>query len=283
MCRFALYIGHPIRASEIVTEPTYSILHQSFHSHERKEPLNGDGFGVAWYVEGEARPALLKEVRPAWNSMNLRRIAAVTHTRCLLAHVRAASPGLPVTQLNCHPFSWDGLTFMHNGAVGGWRHLRQRLVGALSEEAYLGIEGSTDSEHVFALVREAWAAAEAPADPLARLEHALRGGIQRVEALREEAGITEPSLLNLALCDGERAVVSRYASPGAPAENSLHFHAGGKFTCIDGTCAMHSDGEDGHAFIVASEPLTTDATWQTVPENHLVRVSREQGFEVVAW
>ncbi len=42
MCRFAVYLGEEITISSLVTEPSYSILHQSFYSHEREEPLNGD-------------------------------------------------------------------------------------------------------------------------------------------------------------------------------------------------------------------------------------------------
>ncbi|MCB1034925.1 MAG: class II glutamine amidotransferase, partial [Acidobacteria bacterium] len=106
MCRFALYLGDEILVSSLVTEPSNSIIHQSFHSHLREEPLNGDGFGVAWYIPGGTEPAVFKEVNPAWNSLNLHSLARVTRSHCLMAHVRAASPGLPVTQLNCHPFAW---------------------------------------------------------------------------------------------------------------------------------------------------------------------------------
>ncbi len=282
MCRFAVYVGPPIHIRTLVTDPEYSILHQSYHSHEREEPLNGDGFGVAWYVDDEPAPAVLREVHPAWNSLNLRTIAAATRTRCLMAHVRAATPGLPVAQLNCHPFAWQELTFMHNGTVGGFQQIRHRLVSELTESYYLGIDGSTDSEHVFALIREAWAEGDAAADPLDRLEAALRAGIKRIEALRIDAGVDEPSLLNLALCDGDRAVVSRYASAGAPASNSLYVHAGQRFACLDGACVMEGDAADRDAVIVASEPLTSDGGWESVPLNHLVRVARGEGFATVA-
>ncbi|MEM7357026.1 MAG: class II glutamine amidotransferase, partial [Acidobacteriota bacterium] len=221
MCRFALYLGEEIALSALVTEPAYSILHQSFHSHERVEPLNGDGFGIAWYPPGMEEPGVFKEVSPAWNSRNLRSVARVTRSQCLLAHVRAATPGLAVTQLNCHPFAWRGLSFMHNGTVGGFLRLKHRLVQAIEEQTFLEIEGSTDSEHVFALVKEAWRAADT-LPPLERLAAALRGGVERVEAMRREVGAEEPSLLNLALCDGQRAVVSRYVSDDSEKANSLY-------------------------------------------------------------
>jgi len=198
MCRFALYLGEEITVASLVTEPAYSILHQSFHSHERVEPLNGDGFGIAWYPDDTEELGVFKEVSPAWNSRNLRSLARVTRSRCLLAHIRAATPGLPVTQLNCHPFSWQRLSFMHNGTVGGFLRLKHRLVKGLEEQTFLDIEGSTDSEHVFAVVKEAWVAAE-EMPPLERLATALRRGVERVETLRRDLGVTEPSLLNLVL------------------------------------------------------------------------------------
>ncbi len=284
MCRFALYLGEEITLSALVTEPAYSILHQSFHSHEREEPLNGDGFGIAWYPPAGDEPAILKEVHPAWNSRNLRSVARVTRSHCLLAHVRAASPGLPVTQLNCHPFSSGRLTFMHNGTVGGFLGLKHRLVKELDESTFLELEGSTDSEHVFALVKEAWASAGA-VPPLERLEKALRGGVERIEALRRDSfaadgGTEEPSLLNLALCDGRRAVVSRFVSDMSAPANSLYVHRGHRYVCKDGVCLMLARGEGVGAVIVASEPLSEDAGWERVERNHLVSIDQDLRVEI---
>ena len=55
MCRLAVYLGEKLLISSLVTEPVHSILHQSFHIHEREEPLNGDGFGIAWYPTARSR------------------------------------------------------------------------------------------------------------------------------------------------------------------------------------------------------------------------------------
>ncbi|MCH7537799.1 MAG: class II glutamine amidotransferase [Proteobacteria bacterium] len=51
-------------------------------------------------------------------------MARVVHSHCIIAHVRAATP---VTQLNCHPFSWGRFTFAHNGEVGGFDSIRRHL------------------------------------------------------------------------------------------------------------------------------------------------------------
>ncbi|MEM9490023.1 MAG: class II glutamine amidotransferase, partial [Myxococcota bacterium] len=115
MCRFVIYLGPPIPLSHLTTLPTHSLIHQSYKAREREEPLNGDGFGVAWYApELSPEPALFRDVTPAWNNENLRCLAQVTRSRTILAHVRAATQG-SVLQTNCHPFSAGPLAFMHNG------------------------------------------------------------------------------------------------------------------------------------------------------------------------
>lgn len=279
MCRFALYLGPPIRLSQLVTEPANSMIHQSFHSHERAEPLNGDGFGVAWYVPGiRPEPALFRSISPAWNNQNLLHLAPVTISHCLLAHVRAATPGLPVTQLNCHPFVRGRYAFMHNGTVAGFRGVMRSLRERLSAEAYLAIQGSTDSEHVFALMMDAYRGLEDESP--GAMARAMVDTIYAVDEMTRAAGVTEPSLLNLAVTDGHWAVVSRYITDGSEAANSLYVGSGN--LVVDeagvGFLAPCGEGEGEGAVVVASEPLGDGPHWKRVPANHLVMV--EQGGTV---
>lgn len=116
MCRFLIYHGPPLRISQLVREPNHSLIRQSFRSAERVEPLNGDGFGIAWYVpDVSPEPALFRSITPAWSNQNLLHLARVTVSPCVLGHVRAASPGLAVTETNAHPFVFGRYAFMHNG------------------------------------------------------------------------------------------------------------------------------------------------------------------------
>ncbi len=72
MCRFVAYLGPEILISKLVTEPESSLIHQSYHSHEREEPLNGDGFGLAWYVPAiTPDAAVFRSITPAWSNQNL--------------------------------------------------------------------------------------------------------------------------------------------------------------------------------------------------------------------
>lgn len=274
-----MYLGPPIRLSALVTEPSNSIIHQSYDAQEREEPLNGDGFGVAWYVpELREEPAVFKSISPAWNDANLLNLAPVTRSHCLLAHVRAASPGLAVSQVNCHPFVRQRFAFMHNGSVGGFARLRRRLRERLSDRSYDAIEGSTDSEHVLALLSDRWFASDEP-DLLERGALALGETIEQIEQLRLELNIDELSYLNLAITDGCRAIVSRYVSPGAGVGHSLYY-ARGSLVVEGGEGRVDDSGDEGHAVVVASEPLGDRSRWQAVPDNHMVLIDDERDVSV---
>jgi len=275
MCRFAVYLGADIRIASLLTEPTNSIIRQSFHSYEGIEPFNGDGFGIAWYPgERAEEPALFRSTSPAWSNRNLREVARVTSTRCLLAHVRAASPGIPVTELNCHPFANGALTFMHNGSLGGFRTIRRKLLAGLSDDAFSAIEGSTDSEHVFAVARDRLAALPETLDPLERMARALEQTIGQVEAIRRREAPETRSLLNLVLCDGERTAITRYASDGSDG-NSLYYTTGRTYVGPMGLCRIEDEGDHPSAVVVASEPLDESHRWTRVLPQHLLLVERD--------
>lgn len=162
MCRFTMYLGPPVRLSTLLVEPAHSLIHQSYHAEERAEPLNGDGFGVGWYAPDlEERPGLFRSVSPAWNNRNLGSLSRVVCSPCVLAHVRAATKGMEVSESNCHPFEHGRYLFMHNGSVGSFTQLRRPLLASLSDRAFQLLRGSTDTEHLFAvfvdeLVRGGW-------------------------------------------------------------------------------------------------------------------------------
>ena len=281
MCRFVLYLGCEITVGSLVTEPENSIIHQSFKSREREEPLNGDGFGIAWYVpEMGEEPAVFKDITPAWNNINLLNLARVTSSSCVLAHVRAATSGFPVIQLNCHPFASGPFSFMHNGRIAGFNKIRRDLMARLSDEAYNSISGSTDSEYLFALFLDYYNDIDDTLERIERMARALSAAIKEVELITEKAGIEEASYMNVAVTDGTSAVATRHVSLSNGAEgrdaNTLYVHTGGGFECRAGH--LEEAIEKGHAVVIASEPLTDDAGWKRVSPNTMVLVTK--GLEV---
>jgi predicted glutamine amidotransferase len=281
MCRFTLYLGPPILLSSLVTEPANSLIHQSFHSHLREEPLNGDGFGVAWYAHDVTEePATFRSVTPAWNNPNLLSLARVVRSRCILAHVRAATQGLAVSEGNCHPFTAGPLAFMHNGDLGGFAAIRRRLLAGLSDEAFAGVRGSTDSEHIFAWYRDRLAEQDG-GDPARRLAGALRDTVRGLVELGRSAGVREHSYLNVAVTDGRSAVASRFTTDEPGNADSLFVNRGRRYVCEGGVCRMLSPEEGGGAVLVSSEPLSEEPGWEPLPVNHLAVVREDRSLELL--
>ena len=117
MCRLLAYLGTPVIIDKLLYQPKNSLVNQSIHAKEIEEPLNGDGFGIGWYVpELHAEPGTFVSVNPAWSNRNLRKLAPRIKTECFIAHVRAASVG-EVSESNCHPFQYRQFLMVHNGGV----------------------------------------------------------------------------------------------------------------------------------------------------------------------
>jgi predicted glutamine amidotransferase len=284
MCRFLAYAGAPLLLADLLYRPVNSLIMQSYHARERAEPLNGDGFGVGWYVpEIDPSPCVQRSVSPAWSNRNLQNLAAKTRASCLFAHVRAASPGMIVTEVNVHPFAYDRFMWMHNGAASGFHRIRRRLRDSLKDEFYDMIQGTTDSEHAFGVFLNALRTpfGETSGEEMRR---ALVETIARLNEWSEAAGITETSYYNFAVTDGRSVVVSRYATGATVRGNSLHYSRGQRFECLpDGLCDMHSvtEGQLAEAVIIASEKLTEDdADWEDVPDNHTVTVLPDSSVSV---
>ncbi len=279
MCRFVLYRGPALRLSTLVTEPTNSLIRQSFHSREQEDPVNGDGFGLAWYApEVHDEPALFRSVTPAWNNQNLLELARVVRSSLVFAHVRAATKHGGQSEANCHPFRSGRHVFMHNGDVGDFAHLRRPLLESLSDPAFDTIAGTTDSEHVFGLVVDELAKAKGKGAD--RLSAALQRAIARVQALSEKYGSGKPSYLNMALSDGEFAVACRFTNHEGYDGESLFVHTGRLYVCDGNVCRMLAP-ERGHGCVlVSSEPLSDDQGWNMMPRNSLVRVGERGDAEV---
>lgn len=271
MCRFLLYVGNPIRLSSLITEPENSLIHQSFDNRERSEPLNGDGFGVAWYMPKlQTSAALFRSITPAWNNQNLRHLARVTTSGCVLAHVRAASLSMAVTESNTHPFVFRDYAFMHNGEIAQFRHLRHQLTDALSAPYDELIEGTTDSEYIFAHTLQVLA--DSTRVTSVDMADALEQTIEQFLALSTVRGIDGPCDVNVAMTNGLEAIACRFTTAEDREAPSLHYHYGKLYSCRAGNPELHEADEDEHAVIVSSEVLTDDDSWQVVPNNTMVLI-----------
>ncbi len=280
MCRLMLYIGKPVVLDHLLVRPTNSLINQSVHCRSDETTVNGDGFGVAWYMpEITPEPGVFKSLTPAWSNNNLTRLARVTRSHCILAHVRAASPGLASADNNCHPFTYKQYAFAHNGDVGGFRLIRRRMEEALSEEAFNIIQGNTDSEHVFAtfvdkLLQQGNGTPEAMAS-------ALESAVRQVAEIARKAGVEEHMYLNIAATDGRCGVGCRFSTDLPEHTPTLYTHRGGEYTVKDGSGLLHGEvsrTEDSAA--ISSEGLSETHVFELVPHNHLVIISEERQITV---
>jgi glutamine amidotransferase len=278
MCRFTLYLGPSIRLSKLLIEPKHSLIRQSSHSAERAEPLNGDGFGIGWYAPRFSKePAVFHSVTPAWNNRNLAHLARVIASPCVLAHVRAATPGSVVDMSNCHPFVHGRHMFMHNGFVGGFARVRRRLLASLSDAAFSTIRGSTDTEHLFALFIDE--SLKSPSndvgrDPSSALAEGLSRTIARLLVMTQEAEMSEPHYLNMAVANGTHAAICRFTNDPSSDGDSLYCLRGQLYETTADEFGQRSNEELDTPMVVSSERLTQNNSWLSVPRNHVVALTR---------
>ena len=233
------YAGRALRVGEIVSAPPHSLVVQSYRPREMQSgTVNADGYGAAlWLDDGVPEPALYRTAAPIWADPNQRWMNERLSVRSLIGAVRSATPGIGFELANVQPFARGRVAFTHNGFITGFRQGVQRaLREGLGREAYESIEGSSDSEHLFALVLDA----RGP------LHQAVREALLRLERTCTELDRT--AVATLLLGDGDQLVGARWARGIKPA--SLYW----------------SPFKDGVA--LASEPL--DGTrWKEIPEGHL--------------
>lgn len=260
--------------SDLLTKSEQSLIQQSFKAREHHEPLNGDGFGVGWYVpEIDLEPCVFTSVQPAWSNRNLHRLAEKIRSTCFFAHVRAATPGLAVSEANCHPFQYDRFLWMHNGSINGFTKIKRRLRASLSDQMYGTIDGTTDSEHAFAVFLDRLLP-RINDYTLDDIVDAMKFTIQQIETWLLEAGVNEASRCNFAVTDGQTVVASKYVAVTDSDPLTLYVSSGERFDLINGHYRMRPMNKRPHAVIIASEPLTDDRSdWTPVPKNNLVVIS----------
>lgn len=208
MCRLLGYLGSPIQLDRLLYEPEHSLMVQSYQPREMTAGLlNADGFGVGWYhPQRETEPFIYKNVTPIWNDTNLPSLSRYAESGCVLANVRSATSGLSVEPSNCQPFQQGSILGMHNGFIDSFRHTLHRPIrDRLSDTAYQLIHGSTDSEHIFALIID-----ELQAAPTLSLSEAVHRALNILTELAEKQQTSFSA--NLLISDGRQLVASRYAS-----------------------------------------------------------------------
>lgn len=166
--------------------------------------------------------------------------------------------------------------FMHNGFIADFHLIKRKLQTGLSEVAFNMVNGNTDSEWAYALFLSKLQNPDAKSFTPEVLRKAMLETIASINTMTEEAGITEPSLMNFCVTDGESVVVTRYISSKKDEAASLWFSSGTTFSeyAEGGHYKMSKADKRENIIMIASEPLTFErADWMEIKTNHMVVIT----------
>lgn len=282
MCRILSYLGSPVLLDHLLYAPDSSLLNQTTAA-QMLAMLNLAGFGMAAWDPSSHMPDApyrYRTTQVAVFDRNLKELATKLNVGALLAHIRGVpmTSTVQVNEQNVHPFRFDGvpLAMAHNGDLAGFREMRFDLVPHVRPEFARAIQGSTDSEWIYALVVSALPdpfGVNAPEDILA----AIRSALAVLREARAHHGIARSSSANLIFCDGTNLVAVRFTFDfgrfeaaqlqGTTEFLSMWYTFGRDYDLHDGEWKLTGGAASADSLIVASEPLTRDfSTWIEVPE-----------------
>lgn len=251
MCRLLGYLGKSIPLEQLLYKPEHSLIVQSYQPQEMTAGiLNADGFGLGWFdAKKEANPYLYKNILPIWNDINLPHLSRCVESNCVLSYIRSATPPLAVDLSNCQPFTKEKLLFIHNGFINHFRKTLYRPIrNLLSDESYQFIHGTTDSEHIFALMIN-----ELQINPEIDLKTALKNTLIKLSQLAKSKHTYFSA--NIIVSDGKQLIAARYAN--RKPVPSLYW--------------LENDSRYSDSVIVASEPLF-QGDWKAFPENSIIEI-----------
>jgi glutamine amidotransferase len=285
MCRVLAYLGHPVLLDELLYEADGGLVRQAVDP-QLMSLLNLGGFGVAAWAPAFARPGRPFTYRvptvPNFDR-NLRALAQKVEATAVIAHVRGVlySDRERVGTHNVHPFLFDGATvaLAQNGDLYDFGRMRFDLVEHVRPDLAARIEGTTDTEWLYALVLSMLD------DPFGRIEAetaatAVERALDVLRDVRSARGIAVQSPVNLVLTDGRWLLATRFAFDYGWYPEDGSFFAGEREHDFTSLWFRAPDPEnDGGSVIVASEPLTRHHRgWFEVPEYSMLIVERtDQG------
>ncbi|UGS36075.1 Gamma-glutamyl-hercynylcysteine sulfoxide hydrolase [Capillimicrobium parvum] len=286
------YLGEPVSLRHILFETDGCLVRQSYSPRMMNTFLNLAGFGMAaWQPQSvrEDEPFIYRTTTLPAFDRNLRGLAGKLEPTCAIAHVRGVTYGEQelVGGSNLHPFRFPGATvaLAHNGHLRDFSRMRYDLVRHIRPELAERIEGTTDSEWIYALVLshldDPYGVPEA-----GELAEAAERALGVLREVRARLDIDTSSPVNLFITTGQALVATRFSFDYGwyPADDtmletdlpyvSLWYTAGDSYGRHDGDTRMAGD-RGVRSLLIASEPLTEDtSTWLEVPEYSMIMADR---------
>jgi len=280
MCRlYGLRATHPTRPACELLDAQNALIRQS--REDARGLSNPHGWGVGRVRDDTT--TCFRQVQPAAESPEYREEVLQTEGTTVLAHVRRATVGDP-EHANTHPFRHGEALLIHNGHVPAFDEVRPRLRDRLAPTRRQSIRGSTDSEHVLALLLQLRdEAPDASLDIVTRravrqlqawvADEASQAAVDPVEA--DTASLSHDALeallgLNLLWTDGHTLAGSRLNRTLWALERTRP-HA---CPICGHDHAEPSADTDYRATTLASERLTGE-DWNAVPNGSVFRVDAD--------
>ena len=149
----------------------------------------------------------------------------------------------------------------------------------LSQESFSIIEGSTDSEYIFALLLDAYKKYSTDPDAL------LKATVDTVHLIQE---LVKPfdnqkgeTTLNLGITDGDQVICTRFST--GTKHLSLYYSPSLVFQKELNQWQQDKTMDFTSGTVIASEPLNGNRSeWTEVPKNHLVHITKTRECKVIA-
>tara|TARA_B100001750_G_scaffold65485_1_gene52018 strand:- start:1388 stop:2314 length:927 start_codon:yes stop_codon:yes gene_type:complete len=297
MCRLLGYLGDDLQVSALITDSDSSLTRQATDSSVQNF-MNVAGTGFKAWENGsiyEDEPYTYKSIELPMYDRTLMGLTKKLKANCVLGHIRATVYGnlSLVNTTNVHPFQFTGtkIALAHNGGLTDFPKMKFALAAKCKPEIANKVEGTTDSEWIYALFLSMLD------DPFANhsseeIANAASKTIQEIKTLRDQFHIDTHSVINLIISNGKSMIATCFTydfgcyegivSPAvlSPQMHSLWYTAGDKFGEHDGNWAMSDGNNDGTStsIIIASEPLTrNDSSWFEIQKYSMAVIDRIDG------
>ena len=297
MCRLLGYLGDDLQVSALITDSDSSLTRQATDSSVQNF-MNVAGTGFKAWENGsiyEDEPYTYKSIELPMYDRTLMGLTKKLKANCVLGHIRATVYGnlSLVNTTNVHPFQFTGtkIALAHNGGLTDFPKMKFALAAKCKPEIANKVEGTTDSEWIYALFLSMLD------DPFANhtseeIANAASKTIQEIKTLRDQFHIDTHSVINLIISNGKSMIATCFTydfgcyegivSPAvlSPQMHSLWYTAGDKFGEYDGNWAMSDGDNDGTStsIIIASEPLTrNDSSWFEIQKYSMAVIDRIDG------
>jgi|GEM_PF-552590 len=261
MCRLLAYAAP---RDTTVTKVVGSMNSDAF---QRMTSVHSDGWGTAWLAQGPGEDApeieSLRISTPGQHDPVLSALLRESPSSARLVHLRLATDDFKRTKVNTHPFVGDGIAFAHNGSIVP----THKFASVLDAESFAGVQGDTDSELYFALVRQ----------NLRRLGSLRQAVVETVHTLRE---LFPTASLNAVLLTADELVVvhasstasvtaETFARYGIDAEDLPDGHVDAYYRLsmlrsADGTTVFASTGIDTSGWTVVPDDTVTHVDLATL-------------------